>query len=127
MEGRHDPDNRGAFPWNESSWDHGLVGLVKALTSLRASSPALRDAEFALAAASADAVAYVRRSGAEGAVVMLNAGTADARLEIHGRFGDLVPVELPGWAGARVSRAGETHAVELAARSGAVLQFGTAA
>ena len=38
MEGRHDPDNRGSFPWDESRWDQGLVDLVRALTSLRAAS-----------------------------------------------------------------------------------------
>lgn len=126
MEGRHDPDNRGAFPWNESSWDHGLLGLVKALTSLRASSAALRDAEFAVAAASVDAVAYVRRSHGEGAIVMLNAGGGDARLEIPGGLGHFVPVDLPGWASPRLSRAGESVVVELAGRSGGVLQFQSA-
>ena len=54
---------------------------------------------------------------------MLNAGRADARLELGGRFEGLTPVDLPGWPAPRISRAGESVAVELAARSGAVIQF----
>jgi neopullulanase len=127
MEGRHDPDNRGAFPWDEARWEHGLVELVRALTSLRAASPSLRDAEFAVAAASPDAAAYVRRLGPEGALVVLNAGRADARLEVNGRFEELAAVELPGWQAPRVSPASESVVVEVTARSGAVMKFRGAA
>ena len=123
MEGRHDPDNRGAFPWDEAKWDHGLVELVRALTSLRAASPSLRDAGFALAAASKDAVGYVRRLESDGALVIINAGRAEAHLEVSGRFDDLTPVELPAWSVPRVALSGESLGVDLAPRSGAVLKF----
>ena len=123
MEGRHDPDNRGAFPWEESRWDQQMVALVRALTSLRAASAALRDAEFGVAAASRDAVAYVRETGSDGALVMLNAGRTETRLEVGGRFEGIEPVELPGWRAPRIDRTGESVAVELAPRSGAVMRF----
>ena len=123
MEGRHDPDNRGSFPWEESRWDQRMVSLVRALTSLRASLAALRDAEFGVAAASRDAVAYVRESGSDGALVMLNAGRTATRLEVGGHFEGLAAVDLPGWPVPRLEQSGESVAVELAARTGAVVQF----
>jgi cyclomaltodextrinase len=123
MEGRHDPDNRGAFPWDESIWDQGLVDFVRALTSLRAGHASLRAADVGVAVASRDAVAYVRKSGADGALVMLNAGRSDARLQVGGRFEGLSSVELPGWQSPRIEMTDGSVAVELGPRSGAVMQF----
>jgi neopullulanase len=123
MEGRHDPDNRGAFPWDESSWDHGLASLVRALTTLRARSASLRDAEFAVLAATPDSVAYVRRLGSQGALVMLNAGRADARIEVSGAFPGHAPVSLPGWPLPRIEALGTSLTIDLAPRSGAVVHF----
>jgi neopullulanase len=123
MEGRHDPDNRGSFTWDESRWDHGLVELVKALTALRASSRSFRDGEFVVMAASHDAVLYGRQSGTEGALIMLNASRDAALLEVGGHFSDLTPVELPGWEAPSISATAESIAIEVAARSGAVIRF----
>jgi cyclomaltodextrinase / maltogenic alpha-amylase / neopullulanase len=129
MEGRHDPDNRDAFPWDESAWDHGSLALLKALTTLRSSHPYLRDAEFTVVGASADAVAYVRRSRGDGAIVAVNAGRASSRLDVELRepVQDVAHVELPGWAPPGVTADGARVSLEVAARSGAVVRFGRTA
>ena len=43
LRGGNDPENRGAFPWDEGRWEAGLRDSVRAMTRLRATEPALRD------------------------------------------------------------------------------------
>jgi glycosidase len=42
MRGGKDPDNRWAFPWDESRWDHELRSFVQKLIAARKEHPALR-------------------------------------------------------------------------------------
>jgi cyclomaltodextrinase len=126
LEGRQDPDNRRSFPWHEQAWDGGLLSLVRTLISLRVTHPYLRDAEFAMLAASGQAVAYGRQMGEEGAIVVLNAGLARARLEIPGSFDSLSPVELPEWALPRTEALPGGVAVDIGPRTGAVVRFRSA-
>ena len=46
MTGGKDPGCRGAFPWDQSAWDHDLRAHVKRLIELRKSLPALRSVEY---------------------------------------------------------------------------------
>ena len=81
MEGRHDPDCRRSFPWDEGAWDHQLLAYVKAATAVRHAQPSLREGDFSILAAEGNAVAYARSlSGAPSMVTALNAGTERATL-----------------------------------------------
>jgi cyclomaltodextrinase len=46
LDGKHDPDNRKAFPWDEQKWDKNLLAYLKELISLRRKNPALRRGDF---------------------------------------------------------------------------------
>ncbi|MEA2676252.1 MAG: cyclomaltodextrinase / maltogenic alpha-amylase / neopullulanase [Chloroflexota bacterium] len=128
MQGRHDPDNRRAFPWDHATWDHELLEYCRAVIALRHNQPALRHGEFRMLAANGAVVAYGRLAGDSGALVLLNAGDAPARLTVptDGFAGaELQPIKLAsepypvlvGGADGRIE-------VEVAARSGAVLLAG---
>jgi glycosidase len=125
MEGRHDPDCRRAFPWDESAWDKDLLAYVKAATTLRHAQPALRHGLFTVVAAQGDAMGWSRTlEGEQTVVTLLNAGKDPAALsfEIPAGTAGLVPAApvLAGSATARVDRIASTATVELAPRSAAV-------
>jgi cyclomaltodextrinase / maltogenic alpha-amylase / neopullulanase len=124
MQGRHDPDNRRAFPWEQTAWDHALLEYCRAVIALRHEQPVLRHGAFRSLAAAGQAVAYGRLDAGAGAVVVLNAGEEAARLTIPtDGFGGaaLQPMRLPGEPFPLVA-VGDGHLeVEVAARSGAVL------
>jgi len=46
LDGRHDPDCRKSFPWDESSWDMELLTYVKECIKLRKSRATLRRGEY---------------------------------------------------------------------------------
>ena len=46
MLGRHDPDNRRAFPWHEADWDTDLLHFFQRAIALRKASPALRRGSY---------------------------------------------------------------------------------
>ena len=87
MAGRHDPDNRRAFPWNESTWDHELHADFKRLIALRKDHPSLRRGTYESLLASEDSHVHLRRYGEEAAVVALNVSKATKVLD--------VPTDLP--------------------------------
>jgi glycosidase len=130
MQGKHDPDNRRAFPWDRATWDHELLEYCRAVIALRHDRPALRHGEFRMLAAAAGAVAYGRLAGDAGALVLLNAGEGPARLTVPtDGFGgaELRPLKLPGEPYPVVVGSAENRIeVEVAARSGAVLLAGGA-
>lgn len=128
MQGRHDPDSRRAFPWDETRWDTDLLEFVRAVLRIRAAESVLRHGEYRTLAASGAAVAYGRSDpafadGRPGAVVVLNAGEEQTRITIPSIGSDLQPVALPGWAAPAVTRADDAGAlvVEVEGRSGGVL------
>ncbi len=124
MQGRHDPENRGAFPWDEARWDHDLLDFVRCTTSLRSQHGVLRSGEFAILAAEGEAVAYARFDEDRGVIVVLNAGQASARLTLGGPLESLAPVALPGWTPPRTERGDNGVVVEIAPRTGAFIRFG---
>jgi neopullulanase len=100
MEGRHDPDNRRAFPSDESAWDQGLLAFVRAWTALRQREPALRQGSVRVAGADGGAVAIERRLGETTLVLVLDPGDAPTSLGIelpHLGSGRLAVIPLPGW------------------------------
>jgi neopullulanase len=128
MEGKHDPDNRRAFPWDHTTWDHELLEYCRTVIALRHERPALRHGEFRVLAAAAQGIAYGRLAGSEGALVLLNAGDAPTRLTVptEGFAGaELRPIKLASAPYPVVGFQGDGRLeVELAARSGAVMLAG---
>jgi glycosidase len=128
MRGRHDPDNRRAFPWDHATWDHELLEYCRAVIALRHARPALRHGEFRMLAADGGAVAYGRLGADAGELVLLNAGEAPARLTVPtDSYGgaELRPVKLASEPYPVLVGSGEGRLeVEVAARSGAVLLAG---
>jgi len=131
MEGRHDPDCRRAFPWDESRWDVELRDFTRAAIKLRRSHDVLRHGAYKTIAAAGSAVAFGRFTSEATAVVMLNAGDEPARLDIHADqvvADDLRPVTLPGFAPPRVARADDgALMINIGGRSGGVLLAGPGA
>jgi len=131
MQGRHDPDNRRGFPWdNHAAWDTALLEYCRAVIALRHEQPALRHGEYRALASAGDAVAYGRLAAGAGAVVLLNAGENPARLSIptEGLGGsNLHALKLPTEPYPVVGAEADGHVeIEVAARSGAVLLIGEA-
>jgi len=123
LEGRHDPDCRGAFPWDERRWNQDMRSYVSRCIALRKAHLALRRGEFTELMAGNGVVAYGRHLGAETLIVILNPGhqpvTLDLRLDGYVGDGAL----LTGvWGGAAVTVAqGWAHGIPVPARDGVVL------
>jgi cyclomaltodextrinase len=121
MTGGLDPDNRGAFPWDESRWNRELLDLVRALSSFRASHEYLRHGDFRVVAADGKAVAYAMTNHDGGALIGLNAGGGEAKLALPGSFDRLDSVELPGWNAVRIQSDGGHPVLAMPPRTGGVL------
>ena len=80
LAGGLDPDNRRAFPWDESGWDRELLQSVRASFALRHAERALRSDRVALLAAEAGGLAFERRDGDRRLAVAVNAGAEPVRL-----------------------------------------------
>ncbi len=127
--GGNDPDCRGAFPWDEASWEPGLRDTVRTLLHLRAAEPALRDGPMSVVGTTDSAVAFERGSGAARFVVAANPGDAPVRLDLRftdapsGAGGHLAPIDIPGLMGTGEARIVDGRAtIELAARGGTILR-----
>jgi len=82
LEGGRDPDNRRAFPWDESRWDAALRTEFKRLIALRKARPALRTGSFVSLYAEGGLYAYLRASSEEKILVALNTDTQAASLSL---------------------------------------------
>jgi cyclomaltodextrinase len=84
MEGRHDPDCRRAFPWDESRWDHDLLDWFRRAIALRKARPALRRGRYLRLHAddAAGVYAFARQGENETLTVVLNNGTASYNLDV---------------------------------------------
>jgi cyclomaltodextrinase len=92
LEGGMDPACRGAYPWDEAAWDHGLLDYVRGATALRHANPTLRHGSFTVVGAAGMGCAYRRADVTTAYVVAINAGETDHPLEVW----------LPEEAGARL-------------------------
>jgi neopullulanase len=118
MTGRLDPDNRGAFPWDESSWNVELLEFVRCMTSMRARYAFLRHGDFSVVAVAGDAVAFRMANGGGGALIVLNSGSDTSHLPLPGRFEGVEAVDIPGWAKPSISRTDGRSVVQIAGRTG---------
>ena len=126
MAGRHDPDNRRAFPWDRAAWSEPLRAQVRALIHSRREQDVLRRGAYRGLSAAGDTVAYGRFLDGRSAVVAINAGESAMRVafatpELAGMRLD--PLALPhGGIVALGQPAVDGSAwVELSGRSGAIL------
>lgn len=74
LTGENDPGCRGAMPWDEARWNQRILESVRGWTSARAASVALRRGDQEVTAIGPDAVAIVRRTADETAVIVVNRG-----------------------------------------------------
>jgi neopullulanase len=128
VEGGHDPDNRRAFPWDRSRWDHGLRAYVRALIGLRRRHQALRDGELAVVAAADGAFAMARRAAGERFVVATNVDRVERELlarlpDEWGTASAATLVDLDDPAGATCSTTDGRIDIRLPARSGVVIRI----
>ncbi len=90
MQGGKDPDNRRAFPWDESEWQSELRRHVRRLIALRRDHQPLRRGLLrSLLVQDPGLLAYAREDESGARVVLVNAGEA----AVHTR----IPVDSLGW------------------------------
>ncbi len=82
LSGGGDPANRGAFPWDESTWDRGQLDLTRTLVQLRESHPALRGGRLRWLTAGKHAFALERASDQEKIIVAINRGPRAEKLPL---------------------------------------------
>jgi neopullulanase len=76
LDGKHDPDCRKSFPWEEAKWDHDLLKYVKDLIALRKQNPALRRGDFRRLWSADGTYAFGRSLEGETFVIGLNASNS---------------------------------------------------
>jgi len=74
LAGRHDPECRQPFPWDDSTWNKDLRSFVQALIRLRKEHPALRGGDYARLYAADGVYAFRRDADGEAVLVVVNAG-----------------------------------------------------
>jgi cyclomaltodextrinase len=123
IQGGHDPECRGAFPWDEHQWDHDLRGYFKQVIALRRQYAALRTGEFIPLYAQGQALAYLRQLGNEQVVVLINRSEQSLHVDfsVDGKL-----VEGTVWrnklgAGECLVKHGHLSGLTVAPFSGAVL------
>jgi cyclomaltodextrinase len=126
MSGGGDPECRGCFPWDESTWNHDLRALLKKLIALRQERPALRRGKtrILLSHPHHNLYAHGRGEGDGAVVLVLNAGDQPYTVDVP-----LTGMEIaPGTVfadllrgGAYLVRSGRIEALSLPARSGTIL------
>ncbi len=133
MEGKHDPDCRRTFPWDEARWDQDLLAFFRRAIRLRHDHPTLRHGRYLrLHADDQHSVyAFARQSspptggteGGETLVIVLNNGPTSYDLDVPVRdlFADgTILHDL--WEGSQAQvAAGRITGATLPSRSGAVL------
>jgi neopullulanase len=72
LDGKHDPDCRKAFPWDQRCWNHDLRNYVKQCIELRKATPALRRGTYRVLMAENDVYVFARQLGGDVAIVAFN-------------------------------------------------------
>mgnify|MGYP001587292732 CR=1 FL=1 len=123
VDGKHDPDCRRAFPWDESRWNHDLRAYFQRCIALRKAHPALRRGSFEVLLSENDVYAFARQWKGEIVVIALNISreARDVSLPVNGiAEGNTVFQDV--WrSDAYPVMQGKLHGLKLAPRSGLVL------
>jgi neopullulanase len=106
LNGGHDPDCRGAFPWDERQWDRDLYDFSKRAIALRHAHPALRRGQFETLYSNDDIYAFARRLDDDRLAVIFNAGTeaTEVTLDVHNLLPDGMLTDVWGGLSGRVSK-----------------------
>jgi neopullulanase len=83
LDGRHDPECRKSFPWDDAKWDRDLQDYLKTVISLRKSHPALRRGTFSRLWSADGVYAFGRAHEGEALVVAFNASEEARTLEVQ--------------------------------------------
>jgi len=117
VDGRHDPECRKSFPWNEERWDTDLLAYTKACVKLRRDHPSLRGGSFQRLHAEGQVYVFARTFEREQVLVAINAGDAAAQVEVQAQG---AYVSIIGKA--QVSSAGTGLRLKLEPRGSVVLK-----
>jgi glycosidase len=82
LPGRRDPDNRRAFPWDESQWDTDLRNWFRRCIALRHEYAALRRGTFERVYAGKSVYAFARRLDETTLVAAFNTGESEVTAQI---------------------------------------------
>ena len=82
VNGKHDPECRKSFPWDEGRWDHDLLDYAKACTTLRTKHAALRRGDYKRIHAEGELLAYSRSYRSETLITAFNTSNEDKTLEL---------------------------------------------
>ena len=106
LSGGHDPDCRGAFPWDQRQWDRDLYNFSKRAIALRHAHPALRRGQFETLYSNDDIYAFARRLDDDRLAVIFNAGAkaTEVTLDVHNLLPDGVLTDVWGGLPGRVSK-----------------------
>jgi len=83
IDGKHDPDCRKSFPWEESKWDKDLLEYAKNVITLRTENPALRRGDFTRLWSADGTYAFSRSLGGQTLVIALNVSESPQQAEVR--------------------------------------------
>lgn len=83
VDGKHDPDCRKSFPWNESKWDKDLLEYAKDVIALRTKNPALRRGDFTRLWSADGTYAFSRALDGQTLFIALNVSESPQQAEIR--------------------------------------------
>ena len=124
LDGKHDPDCRKSFPWDESCWNHDQRNFFKQCIELRRAQPALRRGCFILLWSKQDVYAFARQLESEAVIVALNLSreTRSLSLPVKGVAEDQTTWQNVWGQDTYIVARGHLHNLKLAPRSGLVLR-----
>jgi cyclomaltodextrinase / maltogenic alpha-amylase / neopullulanase len=82
LDGKHDPDCRKSFPWDESKWDKTLLAYLKELIALRKKNPALRRGDFKRLWSADGVYAFSRSFEGKTFIVALNVSESPQQVHV---------------------------------------------
>lgn len=82
LDGKHDPDCRKAFPWDENKWDKSLHAYLKELIALRRKNPALRRGDYKRLWSAEGVYAFSRSYEGKTFVVALNVSESPQQIHV---------------------------------------------
>ena len=123
MSGGHEPASRGAFDWDESTWDRSLRDDFRRYIHLRRDRPALRRGTFEPIVAEGTAYGFLRRLGDDPIAVLFNAGNEPVKADVPlaGAFDDGIRLHDLIGDGSWPVDGGVLRGLEIPARSARVL------
>jgi neopullulanase len=83
VDGRHDPECRKPFPWDETKWNRDLLEYLKSAISLRKSHPSLRRGTFSRLWSADGVYAFGRAYDGETLVVAFNVSEEPRTIEVQ--------------------------------------------